>query len=104
MVNMANMQKMMKQAQKMQADMAKEQEAIQAEIFEAEDTNGLVKVKMNGGRELVELEIAPDLVDPDDIDMLQDLVIATVNDALNKVEEATESRLGRFTQGMNLPF
>jgi len=84
--------------------LTKEQAAIEATIFQAQDVNQLVTVKVNGKKELVELDLAPDLVDPDDIEMLQDLVIATVNEALKQVDQATESRLGKYTQGMNLPF
>ena len=102
--NMGNMQGMMQKIQKMQKEMTKEQAAIEATIFQAQDVNQLVTVKVNGKKELVELDLAPDLVDPDDIEMLQDLVIATVNDALKQVDQATESRLGKYTQGMNLPF
>ena len=102
--NMGNMQGMMQKIQKMQKEMTKEQAAIEATIFQAQDVNQLVTVKVNGKKELVELDLAPDLVDPDDIEMLQDLVIATVNEALKQVDQATESRLGKYTQGMNLPF
>ena len=102
--NMGNMQGMMQKIQKMQKEMTKEQAAIEATIFQAQDVNQLVTVKVNGKKELVELDLAPDLVDPDDIEMLQDLVIATVNDALKEVDQATECRLGKYTQGMNLPF
>ena len=102
--NMGNMQGMMQKIQKMQKEMTTEQAAIEATIFQAQDVNQLVTVKVNGKKELVELDLAPDLVDPDDIEMLQDLVIATVNDALKQVDQATESRLGKYTQGMNLPF
>ncbi|UUX33140.1 YbaB/EbfC family nucleoid-associated protein [Fundicoccus culcitae] len=102
--NMGNMQGMMQKVQKMQKDMQKEQAEIEASVFEASDTNQLITVKMTGKKEIVELEIAPDLVDPDDIEMLQDLIIATVNDAIQQVDETTEKRLGKYTQGMNLPF
>lgn len=101
---MPNMQGMMKQMQKMQKDMKKEQKAIEETIFEASDAQSLVTVKMNGKREIVELNVNEILVDPDDVDMLQDLIIATTNDVLRKVDKATEERLGRFTQGLNLPF
>lgn len=104
MANMPNMQKMMKQMQKMQRDMEATQQSLNETIFEAQDTNGLVQVKVNGNREIVALEIKEELVDPEDIEMLQDLIIATVNDALNKVEQATQEQMGRFTQGLNLPF
>ncbi|MBG9987837.1 YbaB/EbfC family nucleoid-associated protein [Aerococcaceae bacterium DSM 111176] len=103
-MNMGNMQGMMKQMQKMQKDMKKEQEALEATVFEAADANNLVQVKMSGKKELIDLQIDEALVDPDDVDMLQDLVIATVNDALTQVDKTTEERMGRFTQGLNLPF
>lgn len=101
---MGNMQGMMQKVQKMQKEMAKEQAAIEAEIFEATDTNQLVVARVNGKKELVELNVSEQLVDPDDVEMLQDLIIATVNEALKRVDEATESRLGKFTKGLNLPF
>ncbi len=104
MPNMGNMQGMMKQMQKMQKEMKTEQENLEASFFEASDTNQLVKVKVNGRKEIQELLIEEDLVDPDDIDMLQDIVLATINDALSQVDKATEERMGRFTQGLNLPF
>lgn len=90
--------------QKMQKDMEKEQQNIAASVFEASDTNNLVTVKVNGKKEILEMTIDEALVDPDDIDMLQDLVIATTNEALNQVDKATEERLGKFTKGLNLPF
>lgn len=102
--NLGNMQGMMQKMQKMQKDMEKEQAAIEATVFEASDNNQLVTVKMTGRKQLVELDIAEALVDPEDIEMLQDLVLATVNDALNQVDQTTQQRLGKFTQGMNLPF
>ena len=94
----------MQKMKKMQKDMEKEQKAIETSIFEASDNNNLVTVKVTGAKRIVELEIKEDLVDPEDIDMLQDLVIVTVNDALAQVDKATEQRLGKFTQGLNLPF
>lgn len=103
-MKMGNMQGMMQKMQKMQKDMEKEQKAIETSIFEASDNNNLVTVKVTGAKRIVELEIKEDLVDPEDIDMLQDLVIVTVNDALAQVDKATEQRLGKFTQGLNLPF
>ena len=103
-MKMGNMQGMMQKMQKMQKDMEKEQKAIETSIFEASDNNNLVTVKVTVAKRIVELEIKEDLVDPEDIDMLQDLVIVTVNDALAQVDKATEQRLGKFTQGLNLPF
>ena len=89
-MKMGNMQGMMQKMQKMQKDMEKEQKAIETSIFEASDNNNLVTVKVTGAKRIVELEIKEDLVDPEDIDMLQDLVIVTVNDALAQVDKATE--------------
>lgn len=102
--NMGNMQGMMQKMQKMQKDMEKEQTAIQNTEFTATSVNELVKVKVSGKKEVLEIELAPALVDPDDIEMLQDLVIATVNEALSKVDQTTEDRMGKFTKGLNLPF
>ena len=102
--NMGNMQGMMQKMQKMQKDMEKEQKEIEISIFEASDNNNLVNVKVSGTKQLVELNIKEELVDPDDIEMLQDLVIATVNEALTEVEQVTAERLGKYTQGLNLPF
>lgn len=102
--NMGNMQGMMQKMQKMQKDMEKEQTAIQNTEFTATSVNDLVKVKVSGKKEILEIELAPALVDPDDIEMLQDLVLATVNEALNQVDQTTQARMGKFTQGLNLPF
>lgn len=101
---MGNMQGMMQKMQKMQKDMEKEQKSIETTIFEASDNNNLVNVKVTGTKQIVELDIKEALVDPEDIEMLQDLVIVTVNDALAQVDKATEERLGKYTQGLNLPF
>lgn len=101
---MKNMQGMMKQMQKMQQQMESEQKALEATEFMVEDSQGLVQVRLNGRKELVDLVIAKDLVDPEDIDMLQDLVLATINQGLQEVDQATQDRMGRFTQGLKLPF
>ena len=100
---MGNMQQMMRKMQKMQKEMTKEQAAIEATIFQAQDVNQLVTVKVNGKKELVELDLAPDLVDPDDIEMLQDLVLTAVNDALEKSTKLKEETLGKFTNGLSIP-
>lgn len=101
---MGNMQGMMQKMQQMQKDMEKEQSAIQNTDFTATSVNNLVTVKVSGKKEVLEIELAPALVDPDDIEMLQDLVLATVNDALKQVDQTTEARMGQFTKGLNLPF
>ncbi|WP_078550314.1 YbaB/EbfC family nucleoid-associated protein [Litchfieldia alkalitelluris] len=99
-----NMQKMMKQMQKMQKDMAKAQEELAEKTFEGTAGGGMVIVVANGQKEIIDVKIKEEVVDPDDIDMLQDLVLAATNDALRKVEEVTNETMGQFTKGMNLPF
>ncbi|WP_440897345.1 YbaB/EbfC family nucleoid-associated protein [Amphibacillus sp. Q70] len=101
--NMGNMNKMMKQMQKMQKDMVKAQEELQEMTFDATAGGGMVKVTANGKKEILDVEINEDVVDPDDIEMLQDLIIAATNEVLTKIEEITNEKMGKFTQGMNLP-
>ncbi|MGX7349027.1 YbaB/EbfC family nucleoid-associated protein [Dolosicoccus paucivorans] len=101
---MGNIQGMMQKMQKMQKQMEKEQKAIEETVYTAKDPSGMVAVEMNGKRELIDLAIQPEAVDPEDVDMLQDLIITAVNDALRQVDTDTQERLGSFTQGLNLPF
>ncbi|WP_067840333.1 YbaB/EbfC family nucleoid-associated protein [Amphibacillus sediminis] len=101
--NMGNMNKMMKQMQKMQKDMLKAQEELQAMTFEATAGGGMVKVVANGKKEILEVEIKEEVVDPDDVEMLQDLIIAATNEVLTKVDDQSNETMGKFTQGMNLP-
>ncbi|MFY0761155.1 YbaB/EbfC family nucleoid-associated protein [Metabacillus dongyingensis] len=100
---MGNMQKMMKQMQKMQKDMAKAQEELAEKTIEGTAGGGMVTVTINGNKEVVDVNIKEEVVDPEDIDMLQDLVLAATNDALKKMEELTNDTMGKFTKGMNLP-
>lgn len=100
---MGNMNGMMKQMQKMQKEMAKAQAEIEASEFSGTAGGGMVTVKISGKRKVLEVIIKEDVVDPEDIEMLQDLVLAAINDALNQVEETTSQKMGKFTQGMNLP-
>ncbi|WP_372442270.1 YbaB/EbfC family nucleoid-associated protein [Metabacillus bambusae] len=100
---MGNMQKMMKQMQKMQKDMAKAQEELAEKTVEGRAGGGMVTVVVNGQKELVEVNIKEDVVDPEDIEMLQDLVLAATNDALKKMDDLTNDTMGQFTKGMNLP-
>lgn len=102
--NMGNMQGMMQKMQKMQKEMEKTQKEIDETIFEASDVNQLLTVKVNGKKVITDIEIQEDLVDPDDIDMLQDLLIATLNEAMAQVDQVTDERMGKFTKGLNLPF
>ncbi|QGQ48565.1 YbaB/EbfC family nucleoid-associated protein [Metabacillus sediminilitoris] len=100
---MGNMQKMMKQMQKMQKDMAKAQEELAVKTVEGTAGGGMVTVIVNGQKELVEVNIKEEVVDPEDIEMLQDLVLAATNDALKKMDDLTNDTMGQFTKGMNLP-
>ena len=96
----ANMQQLMRQAQKMQQQMQEAQEQLDAAEYEASSGGGMVTVKVTGKRELTSITIDPQVVDPDDIEMLQDLIQAAVNEALRKGEEARESAMNRMAPGM----
>ena len=89
-----NLNEMMKQVQKMQADMAKAQEELKNEVVEASAGGGMVIVKISGELELKELRIDPDAVDPEDVEMLQDMVIAALNEALRSAEELQQKAMG----------
>ena len=96
-----NIQAMMREAQKLQKEMMKEKDAIDATEYEAESS--FVKVKINGKKELIELKLSPDAVDPDDVEMLEDMIISAVNEALRKADEAAASSLKGITGGMSIP-
>ncbi|MBH0159126.1 YbaB/EbfC family nucleoid-associated protein [Fictibacillus sp. 5RED26] len=98
-----NMNNMMKQMQKMQRDMAKAQEELKDKVIEGTAGGGVVTVKANGHKEIIDIIIKEEVVDPDDIDMLQDLVLAATNDALKKVDELVSQDMGKFTKGLNIP-
>ena len=100
-MNQANM---IKQAQKMQEELRKMQEELENSVFEATAGGGVVKAAVNGRHELTALTIDPEAVDPEDVEMLQDLVIAAVNEALRKVDEASSSGMSRLTGMKGLPF
>lgn len=100
---MKNMQQMMKQVKKMQQEMQKAQEELKEKFVEGTAGGGAVVVKANGHKEIVEITIKPEAVDPDDVEMLQDLVLTAVNDALRNVDELVGKEMGRFTGGMNIP-
>jgi nucleoid-associated protein EbfC len=101
--NMGNMGGMMKQVQKMQKDMAKAQEQLKEKTVEGTAGGGMVKITANGHKEIIDIKIDQEAVDPDDVEMLQDLVLAAMNDALKKVDELVSKDMGKFTQGMNIP-
>lgn len=88
-----NIQQMMRQAQKMQAEMAKAQEELAEKEYEATAGGGMVSCKVSGGGELTALSIKPEAVDPDDVEMLEDLVLAAVNEALRAMESDKNQRL-----------
>ena len=100
---MGNMGAMMKQAQKMQVELARAQEEIKDMTFEASAGGGMVKAVAQGDNSLVSLTIDPEAVDPEDVEMLQDMVVAAVNEALRMAEEATEQEMGKLTGGLGMP-
>lgn len=98
-----NMNKMMKQVQKMQANMAKLQEELAQKEVEASSGGGVVTVKVNGKQELTAIKIQPEAVDPEDVEMLEDLISAAVNEALRKSQEMVAGEMGKLTGGMKIP-
>ena len=98
-----NMQAMARQAQKLQQKMMETQAELEAREYEASAGGGVVTAKVNGKRELLALSIKPEAVDPEDVEMLQDLVVAAVNEALRKAEEDMNSSMGKLTGGFNIP-
>ena len=97
-----NQSAMMKQAQKMQQEMIRMQQEQEAKTFTAAAGGGMVKATVNGKHQLVGLEINPEAVDPDDVDMLQDMVIAAVNEAMRTADTEAANNMSRLTGGMNL--
>jgi len=97
------MANMMKQAQKLQAKMMKVQEELAEKTIEASAGGGMVTAVANGKQQVVSLTIDREVVDPDDVDMLQDLVLAAVNDALGRAQEMASAEMGKLTGGMNIP-
>lgn len=100
-----NIQQMMKQAQKMQKKMEEVQEEAAKEIVEASAGGGMVTVKVNGKQELIEINIEDDVVNPEDKDMLSDLIIAAVNEGMKKAHDMVQERMSEITggMGMNIP-
>lgn len=98
-----NMNRMMKQAQKMQREMARIQQEIEAETVTGTAGGGAVSVTANGKLELLAVEIQPEVVDPDDVEMLQDLVLAAANEAIRQAQDMMAQAMARFTGGLKLP-
>lgn len=97
-----NMQQMLKQVQKMQQDMMAAQEQLKHEVVEASAGGGMVTVKVTGDLEIKDVRIDPDAVDPEDVELLQDLVLAATNEALRSAQELAASKMGGLTGGLDL--
>lgn len=98
-----NLQEMMKQAQKMQEKLLKAQQEAENITGDASSGGGMVKAVANGKNQIVELKIEKEVVNPEDIEMLQDLIVAAVNESLQKVQEAMKQEMSKVTGGMNIP-
>ena len=98
-----NMGNMMKQMQKMQKQMLKAQEELLAKEFTASVGGGMVTVTADGSRNVTGISINEEAVDPDDVEMLEDLVLAAMNDVMKQIETETEQTMGKFTKGLNMP-
>lgn len=98
-----NMQNMMRQVQKMQKQMEEAQEKMEETVVTGIAGGEMVVVKANGKKEIIEINIKPEVVDPDDIEMLEDLVLVAVNDALNHADDLMASQMGQITGGLNIP-
>jgi DNA-binding YbaB/EbfC family protein len=95
-----NLNQMMKQVQQMQAEMMKAQEALKSEVVEASAGGGMVTVKITGDLQLREVKIDPDAVDPDDVELLQDMILAATNEAIRSAQELAANRMGGLTGGL----
>ena len=100
---MKGMANTMKQAQKLQSQMMKLQEELAEKTVESSSGGGMVKVIANGRQQIVSIQIEKEVVDPEDVEMLQDLVLAAANDALAKAQEMVSSEMGKLTGGLNIP-
>src|SRR6056297_450101 len=98
-----NMGNMMKQVQKMQKDMEKMQKELEEREYDASAGGGAISAVVNGKKELLKIDLDEDIVDPDDVEMLQDLIIASVNAAMEKATADSEKTMGKLTGGMNIP-
>ena len=98
-----NMQSMIRQAQKMQEDMAAKQEELDAREYEINAGGGVVTVKINGKKEILSIDLDPEIVDPDDVETLTDLLVAGVNEAIKRVETTNAAEMEKSTGSMGLP-
>ena len=99
----SNMQSMLKQAQKMQEDMAAKQEELEAAEYDISAGGGVVNVKINGRHEILSIDLKPEIVDPDDIETLSDILVAAVNEAIKRVDDTNSAEMNKITGPMNLP-
>lgn len=99
----ANMNNMMKQVKKMQEQMEKAQQDIEEKEFESTSGGGVVSATVNGKKEVLAIKIDPDVIDPEDGEMLEDLIIAAINDAMKKADEYSGQTMGKLTGGLNIP-
>ena len=98
-----NMQALIRQAQKMQEDMAAKQEELNAREYDVSAGGGVVSVKINGKKEILAIDLKPEIVDPDDIETLSDILVAAVNEAIKRVDDTNNAELNKITGPMNLP-
>ena len=98
-----NMNNMMKKVQKMQQEMAKAQQEIEEKEFSSTAGGGVIEAVVNGKKEVLKIKIDEDVVDPEDTEMLEDLVVAAVNDALKKADQYTQKEMGKLTGNINIP-
>ena len=103
MKGLPNMSNLMKQAQELQSKMAKLQEELENRTLEASAGGGMVTVVVNGRQEVLSIKIDPEVVDPEDVEMLQDLILAAVNDGLARAKDMVNQEMGNLTKGLNLP-
>jgi DNA-binding YbaB/EbfC family protein len=99
----SNMQSMIKQAQKMQEEMAAKQAELEEREYDISAGGGVVNLKINGKKEILSVKLAEEIVDPDDIETLEDLIVAAVNEGIKKVESVSAAEMGQITGNMNLP-
>ena len=98
-----NMQAMLRQAQKMQEDMAAKQAELEEEVYDISAGGGVVKIKINGKKEILSIDIQPEIVDPDDVETLSDILVAAVNEAIRRVEDASSAAMNQITGSLNFP-
>ena len=98
-----NMQQLARQAQKLQQQMTEKQAELEAREFEASAGGGMVTAKVTGKKQLVELVIKPEAVDPEDVELLQDMIVAAINEAIRQADETVEREMGKLTGGLGIP-